>query len=152
MKKSKFIEEFKQFIMRGNVVQMAIGIVVGAAFSAIVTAFVSGVINPLIGLLVGKVDFSNLRIVLQSATADSAEVAVMYGLVIQKLFEFLVIALCMFLVIRAMNKLEHLRKAKEEAEAQKKEQEKAQEPAPEPEDIVLLREIRDLLKKDNSGN
>lgn len=140
-KKSSFIEEFKQFVMRGNVVQMAIGIVVGAAFSAIVTAFVSGVINPLIGMLVGNVDFSDLRIVLKAATEESAEVAILYGVLIQKIFEFLVIAFFMFLVIKAMNRLENIRKAKEEAE-------KAPEPPKaDPEEIVLLREIRDSLKK-----
>ncbi len=142
-KKNGFIEEFKQFILRGNVVQMAIGIVVGAAFSAIVTAFVSGVINPLIGMLIGSVDFSELKIVLKAATEETAEVAVMYGVVIQKIFEFVVIALFMFLVIKAMNKLEAAKKAKEEQEQAAK----AAEPAPDPEDIVLLREIRDLLKK-----
>ena len=142
-KKNGFIEEFKQFILRGNVVQMAIGIVVGAAFSAIVTAFVSGVINPLIGMLIGSVDFSELKIVLKAANEETAEVAVMYGVVIQKIFEFVVIALFMFLVIKAMNKLEAAKKAKEEQEQVAK----AAEPAPDPEDIVLLREIRDLLKK-----
>lgn len=142
-KKNGFIEEFKQFILRGNVVQMAIGIVVGAAFSAIVTAFVSGVINPLIGMLIGSVDFSELKIVLKAATEETAEVAVMYGVVIQKIFEFVVIAFFMFLVIKAMNKLEAAKKAKEEQEQAAK----AAEPAPDPEDIVLLRQIRDLLKK-----
>jgi len=146
-KKNKFFDEFKQFILRGNVVQMAIGIVVGAAFSAIVTAFVSGIINPLIGMLVGSVDFSDLKIVLKAATENSAEVAVMYGLVIQKIFEFLVIALCMFLVVKGMNKLEAAKKAKEEAEAAAEAAKKAAEPAPVPEDIALLKEIRDLLKK-----
>ena len=140
-KKNGFIEEFKQFIMRGNVVQMAIGIVVGAAFSAVVTAFVSGIVNPLIGMLIGSVDFSDLKIVLKAATDTSAEVAILYGLVIQKVFEFLVIAFCMFLVIKAMNKLENARKAKDEAE-------KASEPPKaEPQDIVLLGEIRDTLTK-----
>ena len=146
-KKNGFIEEFKQFILRGNVVQMAIGIVVGAAFSAIVTAFVSGVINPLIGMLIGSVDFSELKIVLKAATEESAEVAVMYGVVIQKIFEFVVIALCMFLVIRGMNRLEEAKKAKEAAEKAAAEAAKAAEPAPVPEDVALLREIRDLLKK-----
>jgi len=146
-KKNSFFDEFKQFILRGNVVQMAIGIVVGAAFSAIVTAFVSGIINPLIGMLVGSVDFSDLKIVLKAATENSAEVAVMYGLVIQKIFEFLVIALCMFLVVKGMNKLEAAKKAKEEAEAAAEAAKKAAEPAPVPEDIALLKEIRDLLKK-----
>jgi len=146
-KKSKFFDEFKQFILRGNVVQMAIGIVVGAAFSAIVTAFVSGIINPLIGMLVGSVDFSELKIVLKAATENSAEVAVMYGLVIQKIFEFLVIALCMFLVVKGMNKLEAAKKAKEAEEAAAEAAKKAAEPAPVPEDVALLKEIRDILKK-----
>ena len=144
-KKNRFIEEFRQFIMRGNVVQMAIGIVVGAAFSAIVTAFVGGIINPLIGMLVGNVDFSDLKIVIQQANVltGKEEIAIMYGMVIQKIFEFVVIAFCMFLVIKAMNRLEETRKAKEAKDAA----DAAAAPKEDPEDIKLLREIRDLLKK-----
>ena len=144
-KKNRFIEEFRQFIMRGNVVQMAIGIVVGAAFSAIVTAFVGGIINPLIGMLVGNVDFSDLKIVIQQANVltGKEESAIMYGMVIQKVFEFVVIAFCMFLVIKAMNRLEEARKAKEARDAA----DAAAAPKEDPEDIKLLREIRDLLKK-----
>ena len=144
-KKNRFIEEFRQFIMRGNVVQMAIGIVVGAAFSAIVTAFVGGIINPLIGMLVGNVDFSDLKIVIQQANVltGKEEIAIMYGMVIQKVFEFVVIAFCMFLVIKAMNRLEEARKAKEARDAA----DAAAAPKEDPEDIKLLREIRDLLKK-----
>ncbi len=144
-KKNRFIEEFRQFIMRGNVVQMAIGIVVGAAFSAIVTAFVGGIINPLIGMLVGNVDFSDLKIVIQQANVltGKEEIAIMYGMVIQKVFEFVVIAFCMFLVIKAMNRLEEARKAKEAKDAA----DAAAAPKEDPEDIKLLREIRDLLKK-----
>ena len=144
-KKNRFIEEFRQFIMRGNVVQMAIGIVVGAAFSAIVTAFVGGIINPLIGMLVGNVDFSDLKIVIQQANVltGKEEIAIMYGMVIQKIFEFVVIAFCMFLVIKAMNRLEEARKAKEAKDAA----DAAAAPKEDPEDIKLLREIRDLLKK-----
>ncbi len=148
-KKNGFVEEFRQFIMRGNVVQMAIGIVVGAAFSAIVTAFVSGVINPVIGMLVGKVDFSELKIVIQQANllTGKEEIAIMYGVVLQKIFEFVVIAFCMFLVIKGMNKLEEAKKAKEAKEAADAAVAAAAQPKEDPEDIKLLKEIRDLLKK-----
>ncbi len=141
-KNKGFIYEFKQFITRGNVVQMAVGIVIGAAFSAIVTAFVSGIINPVIGLLIGNVDFSELKVVLKSATEESAEVAILYGVLIQKIVEFVIVAFVLFLVVKGMNRLEEAKKKKEE-------EEKVAAPAPTPEDILLLKEIRDLLKDKN---
>ena len=140
-KKKGLCYEFKQFIMRGNVVQMAVGIVIGAAFTAIVTAFVSGIVNPLVGVLIGNVDFSDLKIVLRAATETSPEVAILYGVLIQKIFEFLLVALFMFMVVKGMNRLEESRKKKE---AEEKE---AAPPAPTPEDIILLKEIRDILKE-----
>lgn len=143
-KKTKFIEEFKQFIMRGNVVQMAVGIVIGAAFSAIITAFVSGIINPFMSLIIGKVDFSDLKIILRASTGSSEEIAIKYGLLIQKIVEFLIIGFFMFLVIKAMNKLENIKKPK--VEEKPKEEEKKPEV---PETVLLLREIKALLKNKN---
>ena len=135
-------QEFKDFAMRGNVVDMAVGIVIGAAFGAIVTSFVGDVLMPVAGLLTGGVDFSNKFIVLQegnpagpyaalAAAQDAGAVTMNYGLLINALITFLIIAFAVFMVIRAINKM------------QKAEEEAAEEP---PKQEVLLEEIRDLLK------
>jgi len=136
-------KEFKEFAMRGNVVDMAVGIIIGAAFGKIVSSFVSDVIMPPLGLLIGKVDFTNLAFVLSTTSYDSlaaAEAAgepiLRYGLFLQTLFDFLIVAFAIFLAIKAMNTL----KRKEEA---------APPPAPpEPSaEVKLLTEIRDSLRK-----
>ena len=132
----KLLQEFKTFAMKGNVVDMAIGVIIGGAFGKIVTSLVSDIFMPLIGLLVGGVDFTQWKLVLSQATADKAEVAITYGNFIQVIFDFIILAWVIFMVIKAINKLNA-----------KKEEEKAEEPAPTPEEIVLLREIRDSLKK-----
>ncbi|HUO44035.1 MAG TPA: large conductance mechanosensitive channel protein MscL [Burkholderiales bacterium] len=136
-------EEFKKFAMRGNVVDMAVGIIIGAAFGKIVDSLVRDVIMPPIGLLLGKVDFSNLFFVLKEgatvgpyASLDAAQkagaVTFNYGAFINTIISFTIVAFAVFLLVRAVNRL----KAKEEAV-----------PAPTPEEVVLLREIRDSLKK-----
>lgn len=134
-----FVKEFKEFVNRGNVVDMAVGIVVGGAFGKIVTSFVNDVLMPPLGLLLGGMDFKDMKWVLQPGTLDEAgemvgEVALNYGMFIQSVIDFLLIALAIFSVIKAMNKL---KRKKEEAPAA---------PAAKPEDVVLLEEIRDLLK------
>ena len=129
------VKEFKDFAMRGNVVDMAIGIVLGAAFGKIVSTFVSSVLMPPIGLLLGGVDFSKLMIVLKEATEDAEAVAISSGTFLNTVIDFVIIAFAIFMVVRAMNKMK------------KKEEEK---PAPPPEptkEEVLLTEIRDALKK-----
>jgi large conductance mechanosensitive channel len=128
-----FAKEFKEFAMRGNVVDMAVGIVIGAAFGKIVSAFVDGVIMPPLGLVIGGVDFSDLKLVLQKAEGDAAAVTLNYGAFIQTIVDFTIIAFALFCVIKAMN---HMKK-KEEA---------APTTTP-PRQEVLLEEIRDLLKK-----
>ncbi|WP_334107753.1 large conductance mechanosensitive channel protein MscL [Methylobacillus sp.] len=137
-------KEFKAFAMRGNVVDMAVGIIIGAAFGAIVKSLVDDVIMPPIGLLLGNVDFSNLFIVLKdgaeiappyasvAAAQAAGAVTLNYGLFINAVVSFTIVAFAVFMLIRAINKLKS-----EEPEA----------PAVTPEDIVLLREIRDSLKK-----
>jgi len=127
-----FVKEFKEFAMRGNVVDLAIGIIIGGAFGKIVSSFVTDVIMPPIGLLLGNVDFQNLAVPLRYAADGSVAVALRYGMFINTIIDFVIIALAIFLVIKGINKL----KKKEEAN-----------PAPTPEDIVLLRDIRDSLKK-----
>ncbi|MDH3386607.1 MAG: large-conductance mechanosensitive channel protein MscL [Gammaproteobacteria bacterium] len=128
--------EFKDFAMRGNVVDMAVGIVIGGAFGKIVSSFVADVLMPPIGLLLGGVDFRDLAIMLKEGVGDTAAVMVNYGSFIQTVVDFVIIAFAIFLVIKAMNSM----KKKEEAPAP------APEPGPSAEE-VLLGEIRDLLKK-----
>lgn len=131
------IKEFKEFAMRGNVVDMAVGIIIGGAFGKIITSVVNDVLMPPVGLLLGGVDFKDLKIILQEAVVESeiAEVAIGYGAFIQTVIDFIIIAFCIFMVIKGMNKM---KKKKEEAPAAP--------PAPSNEE-KLLSEIRDLLKK-----
>lgn len=129
-----FVSEFKEFAMKGNVVDLAVGVIIGAAFGKIISALVDKIIMPVIGMIVGGVDFSNLKVVLAAANAEGkGEVAIAYGAFIQTVVDFLIIAFCLFIVIKAMNST---KKAPAPAA-----------PAATPEDIVLLREIRDSLKK-----
>ena len=138
-------KEFKEFISKGNVMDMAVGLVTGSAFTAIVTSLVNDVIMPLVGLLVGGLNFSDLKVVLKAATEEAEAVTLNYGAFIQAVVNFLIVAFVIFLVVKAMNKM---RAAAESLK--KKEEEAAEEEAPaEPsEDIKLLTEIRDLLKKE----
>lgn len=127
--------EFKSFAMRGNVVDMAVGIIIGAAFGKIVSSFVNDVIMPPIGVLLGGVNFRDLAVAIQQATETQAEVVIKYGMFLQTIIDFIIIAFAVFVGVRAMNSM----KAKEEA--------KPVEVAEIPEDVKLLVEIRDLLKK-----
>jgi large conductance mechanosensitive channel len=127
-----FFSEFKTFAMKGNVVDMATGVVIGAAFGKIVASLVEGVIMPPIGLLVGGIDFSAIKTVIKAAGADGkGEVAIMWGSFLNTVISFAIVAFAIFLVIKAMNRMIK----KEEAA-----------PAAPPADVVLLTEIRDLLK------
>lgn len=130
----KLLNEFKAFAIRGNVVDMAVGIVIGAAFGKIVTSVVNDIIMPPIGLLVGGVNFSDLSIVLKDAVGENPAVTINYGNFLQVVFDFIIIAFAIFMVIKAMNAA----KKKEEAAP-------AAPPAPSKEE-VLLTEIRDILK------
>jgi large conductance mechanosensitive channel len=130
-----FVKEFKEFAVKGNVVDLAVGVIIGAAFGKIVTSLVSDVIMPPIGYLTGGVDFADKKIILTpaDATAKVAEVAIHYGLFINTIIQFLIIALCIFVVVKAINAL---KKKEEEAPSAP--------PAPSKEE-VLLAEIRDIL-------
>ncbi len=135
----KVLKEFKEFAMRGNVVDMAIGIIIGGAFGKIISSVVADVIMPVIGLLVGGVNFTDLKIILKQAVMDgenvvSPEVAITYGNFLQVTFDFIIIAFAIFLLIKGMNAMK------------KKEEEAPAAPAAPAEDIQLLSEIRDLLK------
>ncbi len=129
------LQEFKAFAMRGNVVDMAVGIIIGGAFGKIVSSFVSDVIMPPIGLLLGGVDFSDLALTLKSAEENQPAVMLKYGMFINTVIDFLIIAFAIFMVIKAMNTLK------------RKEEEKPAAPPEPPADVKLLTEIRDLLKK-----
>jgi len=131
----KLINEFKAFAMRGNVVDMAVGIIIGAAFGKIVSSFVNDVIMPPIGLLVGGIDFSDLSLTLKAATESAPAVVLKYGVFINTVVDFIIIAWAIFMVIKAMNSLK------------KKEEQKPSAPPKPSEEVVLLTEIRDLLKK-----
>ena len=129
------MQEFKTFAMRGNVVDMAVGIIIGGAFGKIISSFVADVIMPPIGLLVGNVNFADLAITLKAATEGAAAVTLSYGKFIQTILDFVIIAFAIFLVVKAMNAM----KKKEEAAP-------AAPPVPSKEE-TLLTEIRDLLKQ-----
>ncbi len=131
------IKEFKDFAMRGNVIDMAVGIVIGVAFGGIVTSFVNDVLTPPLGLLLGGVDFTGLNIVLKAAQGETPAVLLNWGMFIQKIFDFIIVAFAIFLVVKTMNSFK-----KKEVEAP------AAPPAP-PAEEVLLTEIRDLLKQKN---
>ena len=131
------VSEFKEFISKGSVLDLAVGVVIGAAFGKIVTALVDGIIMPLVGVLLGGVSVSDWKYVLKPATVDAAgakvaEVAVQYGMFIQTLIDFLIIAFVIFMVVKAYNRM---RKPPVEVVV-----------AP-TEDVLLLREIRDSLKR-----
>ena len=131
--KKGIIAEFKEFAMKGSIVDVAIGMIIGAAFSAIITSLVEDIIMPLLGILIGKVDFSGL-----SVTVGSAKV--MYGAFIQSCFSFLLISITIFLCIKVANKARSAFEKKEKIEEEEAKAEVA-------EDIALLTEIRDLLKE-----
>ncbi len=111
--KKGFFAEFKEFIARGNVVDMAVGIIVGGLFTAIVNSFVKDILNPILGLLVGGTDFADLKIVLKAATETTEELAIRYGNLLQNIIQFILTALVLFVIVRAINRM------KEKAEAEK---------------------------------
>ncbi len=119
--KKGFFAEFKEFVARGNVVDMAVGIIVGGLFTAIVNSFVKDILNPILGLLVGGTDFGALKIVLKQATETTEELAIRYGNLIQNIIQFLLTAFVLFLLVRSINRMkekaEALKKAEEATEA-----------------------------------
>lgn len=128
------IQEFKAFAARGNVIDMAVGIIIGAAFGKIVSSFVGDVIMPPIGLILGGVDFSDLAVTLKAAEGDIPAVVIAYGKFIQTIIDFLIISFAIFMGLKAINTLK------------KKQEEEAAAPAGPTKDQELLTEIRDLLK------
>ena len=137
-KTTGLLQEFKAFISRGNVIDMAVGVIIGSAFTAIVNSLVKDVVMPAISVLTGGVDFTDWKYVITEGTEEVAECAILYGQFIQNIINFLLIAVVVFAMVKIINSLKS-----------KKEEAPAAPPAPPapPEDVVLLREIRDLLKK-----
>jgi large conductance mechanosensitive channel len=133
-----FAKEFKEFAVKGNVVDMAVGIIIGAAFGKIVASFVGDIVMPPIGMLLGGVNFTDLAVVLQPAQGETEAVLLKYGKFIQTLIDFFIIALAVFVAVKVMNSM---KRKEEEAPA-----EPEKEPEPTKEEL-LLTEIRDLLKK-----
>jgi large conductance mechanosensitive channel len=131
----KLVDEFKTFAMKGNVVDMAVGIIIGAAFGKIVSSMVIDIIMPPLGLLIGGVNFTDLKVILKAASDAGPAVTWNYGNFIQVCFDFLIVALSVFMVIKAINT------------AKKKEEAKPATPVPPSYEESLLSEIRDLLKK-----
>ena len=149
--KFKLAKEFKAFISKGNVLDMAVGLIIGSAFTAIVNSLVGDLLMPVLGLITGKMDFSELKLIIQPAveevlneagevvTPGVAEISINYGAFIQSIISFLLIALAVFALLKVISKLH--RKKKEEPKP---------EPKPDPQ-IVLLTEIRDLLKENETS-
>lgn len=133
----KILKEFKEFISRGSVVDLAVGVIVGGAFSKIVTSLVNDILMPIIGIVIGGLDFSSLSITFRDAN-------IAYGAFIQNVIDFLIVAACIFMFVKLINSIEKLGK---------KDTKKKEEPAPVPkknDEVILLEEIRDLLKS-NQG-
>mgnify|MGYP000138536794 FL=1 len=131
------MKEFKKFISKGNVIDMAVGLIMATYFGAIVKSLVNDVIMPPVGLLLGGVDFSALKLVVQEARGETPEVAIMYGTFINTIITFLIVSFAIFIVVKMYNK----------AQERFKKEEENTKPATPPQQEVLLTEIRDLLKK-----
>ncbi len=126
------IKEFKEFIKRGNVLDLAVGVIVGGAFSSIVSSLVNNILSPILGIVLGGIDFSGLSITIKDAN-------IQYGMFIQSVIDFLIVSFCIFLLVKFINKLTHL---------EKKEETKKEVPKKSAE-VKLLEDIRDLLKEQN---
>lgn len=153
MAKSTFLQDFKAFAMKGNVIDMAVGVIIGGAFGKIVTSVVNDLIMPTVGMLVGGVNFSDLKLTMKEGVPEKLNeagevieaavpaVTLNYGNFLQQTFDFLIIAFCIFLMVKGIAKLNNMKKKEEEAPAPEP------TPAPEPSaEEKLLTEIRDLLK------
>lgn len=128
------LSEFKEFAVKGNVIDMAVGIIIGAAFGKIVSSFVGDVVMPPIGVMLGGVDFSDLVVTLKAATGDVPAVVISYGKFIQTVVNFAIVAFAIFIAVKVINRMK------------RKEEEAPKAPAAPPPEVLLLEEIRDLLK------
>lgn len=148
----KFISDFKAFIMKGNIIDMAVGVVIGGAFGKIVTSLVNDIITPLVSILTGKVSLTELKWVINEAVIDEAgvevtpELALTYGNFAQNIIDFLIIAFSIFIVLRIMTKAHQKLEAMKKKE---KEEEAKTEEAPAETELTVLKEIREMLKEQN---
>ena len=147
---AKLLQEFKEFAMRGNVVDMAVGVIIGAAFGKIVSSLVNDIIMPLMGVATGGMNFTDYKFVIKDAVNDATgaviepAVTLNWGAWVQTIVDFLIVAICIFFMVKFINRLTNLRKKQEETAA-------AEAPAPEPtKEEVLLTEIRDILKSEQT--
>lgn len=158
---SQFLKEFQAFISKGNVMDLAVAVIIGAAFSNIVNSLVKDIVNPLLGFLVGRPDFTNLFVVLKpvegytgpetyDALVKAGATVFGYGAFLTAVVQFLLLAFVIFWLIKAVTSVRKRLEAEAARFAKAKEEEVAAAPAPTPEDIALLREIRDLLSKKNA--
>ncbi|MGI6680151.1 MAG: large-conductance mechanosensitive channel protein MscL [Bdellovibrionota bacterium] len=143
MKIAGILKEFQEFALRGNVVDMAIGIIIGAAFGKIVTSLVNDILTPPLGLLIGGVDFKDLKLVLKEATNGTPQVALNYGNFIQTTLDFIIVSLAIFAMIKAMNALRNIAIKERKKEGIELKEEPTKEE-------ILLTEIRDILKGKNN--
>ncbi len=134
--KQSLAQEFRTFISRGNVIDLAVGIIIGSAFTGIVNSLVKDIILPPIGVIMGKVNFGDLKIILQTKTATAPEVAILYGSLIQNILNFLIVALVVFSLVKGINAMQKKEEAKKEVVDSKKETE-----------LSVLKDIRAALKK-----
>jgi len=134
MRKIKLLDEFKEFAMRGNFIDMAVGVIIGGASGKIVTSLVSDMVMPLISAITGRVNLANLAVTVALTDKDGAPISINYGMFLQNILDFLIIALCVFFMIKLINMFRRKQEKKAEAEAAPSKQE------------VLLAEIRDILK------
>ncbi|MFO0568889.1 MAG: large-conductance mechanosensitive channel protein MscL [Polyangiaceae bacterium] len=134
------LKEFREFAVKGNVVDMAVGVIIGGAFGKIVTSLVNDLVMPALGVVVGGVNFTSLAVTLKDAVGDKPAVVLKYGVFLQTVFDFLIVAFAIFMAIKAMNKL--------------KREEKKEEPPPPPpsKEVELLTEIRDALQKKSEAS
>ena len=139
----KFLKEFKTFISRGNVLDLAVGLIIGNAFNTIVKSLVDDIFMPLIGIIIGGVNFTSLSLKIGDA-------AIKYGVFLQNIINFLATAFCLFIVVKFMNKFNEIKEAKEKKE--KKKEEAKTEETKKNDEVVLLEEIRDLLKKQKKNS
>lgn len=136
-KLNKGMSEFKEFIMKGNVVDLAVGVIVGGAFGKIVTSLVNDILMPIIGMIIGGIDFTSLSIKI-------ADAQIMYGSFIQQVVDFLIVSACIFMFVKLINRLTRKKETAEEAKTEVVEEKKSDE-------VLLLEEIRDLLKKQSKS-
>jgi len=138
------LNEFKKFALKGNVLDMAVGVIIGSAFGKIVSSLVSDIITPVLGILLGKINLSHLKLVIRPKVGETEELAILYGNFLQNIIDFLIISLSIFLFIKFLTSIKT--KAETLLKEEKKEEEKKEEPPKPSKEEELLTEIRDLLK------